>query len=202
MLVVGSGRRVWVARQLPTFSRIEITSSGTLEVDAGQPQSVRLEIDDNIVDLIRTEVKNDTLIIGAAGRYRAQQDLRLKVALQQLTYLGVPGAASAALKNVRGQELTLNIGGAATIHAAGSVERVELTVDGMGGDLDLYDLIAKRVAVRLAGVGNAKVTATESLQAAISGMGRVTYRGNPSAVEREILGMGSVSPAGERAPES
>ena len=65
------------------------------------------------------------------------------------------------------------------------------------GDLRLFDLRAREVHVSIAGSGDAKVNASERLDATVAGSGDVRYRGNPKEVAQSVNGSGSV----ERAPE-
>ena len=47
----------------------------------------------------------------------------------------------------------------------------------------------------VSGSGNARVYASGSLNATISGSGNVGYSGNPANVEKDISGSGEISPA-------
>jgi hypothetical protein len=51
------------------------------------------------------------------------------------------------------------------------------------------------VAVSIAGSGDARVNATESIDARVAGSGDVTYSGHPHDVNRRVSGSGSIESA-------
>jgi hypothetical protein len=55
------------------------------------------------------------------------------------------------------------------------------------------DLVADDVQIRIAGSGDASVTANKSLDVSIAGSGDVKYSGNPAALKTSTAGSGSIS---------
>ena len=95
-----------------------------------------------------------------------------------------------ALPN-KGEKLNIDVSGAATIIADGSVDTVTVEASGACG-LKMTELVAKNCTVDMSGAGSAKVHVTETLSAKLSGVGSVKYKGDPT-VEESISGIGSVS---------
>jgi len=60
------------------------------------------------------------------------------------------------------------------------------------GHLDAIDLKTKKSNVKIEGVGAGSVYATDFLNATISGVGKILYKGNPQ-VSKNIEGIGFVS---------
>jgi hypothetical protein len=59
------------------------------------------------------------------------------------------------------------------------------------GRLDLHDLVAGDVTVRLGGTGDVRVHASSTLDATLSGTGSIRYSGHPSVTAR-TTGTGSI----------
>ena len=69
--------------------------------------------------------------------------------------------------------------GAGDVAAAGAVERLRLDVSG-AGDADLAELEASDVQVTVSGAGDATCAPTDRLEADVSGVGDLGYRGDPA----------------------
>ena len=66
------------------------------------------------------------------------------------------------------------------------------------GDADLSALNGDEVTVSIAGSGDAKVTARQSLSVSIAGSGDVVYGGDTKVIRRSVAGSGSLR---QRRPE-
>jgi len=64
-------------------------------------------------------------------------------------------------------------------------------MSGAGG-LDAFDLKAEYARIRISGVGGADIYVTKELDAKISGLGDVTYRGNPANIDKSVSGLGTI----------
>jgi Putative auto-transporter adhesin, head GIN domain len=61
-----------------------------------------------------------------------------------------------------------------------------------GGTLDLHDLVATDSTAHLQGTGTIRVYATSTLEATLTGVGTILYRGDP-AVTTHNTGTGTVA---------
>jgi hypothetical protein len=191
----GSGNRVSVNRPLGEFNHLRLATFARVYIYAGQPQCVTIEIDDNLVDLISTEVVSGTLVVDNREEYSSDKGLFIGVSVREFDYLSVFGGGHIEIFNLSTKLLTLNINGAATLKAVGQVTEEIINIDGVGADIDLFDITAIRGTIAVNGIGNAKVTTTESLTVSINGVGRVKYKGNPGIINERINGIGYVIPA-------
>ena len=116
----------------------------------------------------------------------------MKVTVPTITQLSLAGAGNIEAIGFSGGELSAEISGAGEIRAEGSVDSLTVDVSGTGA-LEAQDLSATRAMVEISGAGSADVTATDSLDAVVSGVGSVTYGGEPAAVAQEVSGVGSIS---------
>ena len=60
------------------------------------------------------------------------------------------------------------------------------------GNVGLKSLVADDVSVRIAGSGDAKVTANKALGVSIAGSGDVEYSGNATAIRTSVAGSGRI----------
>ncbi len=88
--------------------------------------------------------------------------------------------------------IELDISGAGAVELSGTADEQDISMSGAGG-YDGSDLISRICKISISGVGGAEVFVTEDLEATVSGIGGVSYSGNPANVHSDISGLGSVS---------
>lgn len=194
-MIVGSGNRISVERQLAEFSRLEITVSATIQIRIGEPQVFTMEIDDNIASTITTNSDGQTLIISSEDSFTSDSGLNINIQTNRLESLKTFGGTKAEIIGLHDTDFAVFADGKAQIKAIGDVRRGELSIAGAGVKLDFSDLVARDMIVRVSGASNAEVNVTDSLHVVINGVGNVRFRGNPQSIEKVINGIGSVSPS-------
>lgn len=187
----GSARITEIVRELPAFERIELRSAEPLWVRRGPVPRLRLIGDDNLLELIATEVRGGTLVVEARGSYRARQPLRIEVELPSLSALSVPGGANAVLEALDPEHFQLVIDGSSTVEATGQVQRLEIELNG-SGDARLAGVRAGQVKAELNGSGNIEVQATGDLLAELNGSGDIVYSGDPDELRVQVNGSGRI----------
>ena len=103
----------------------------------------------------------------------------------------VEGAAVLDM-NLQASELNLRLGGAGAINLRGEVEEQRLEMSG-AGNLDALELESENSEIHLSGFGSAGVFVTESLDAEVSGVGSIRFKGDPANVRQEITGLGDIT---------
>jgi hypothetical protein len=189
--VQGSGIKASETRETGEFTGIELNGSMDVSVTVGDKTTVTVEGDDNLLELVVTEVSNGTLTISNQGSYSTQIGIKLVVTTPKLDSASVTGSGDIQIKELKASDFEALISGSGSITAAGAADRLELSITG-SGDVHLGALPAKEVSAEISGSGSAQVQVTESLSVAITGSGSVTYSGNPRSVEKSIQGSGSV----------
>jgi hypothetical protein len=76
-----------------------------------------------------------------------------------------------------------DLSGVGDLELAGECVALEANVSGVG-DLDAADLRCANVTVTVSGVGEAKVYASESVDASVTGMGDISIAGDPKEVRK------------------
>lgn len=191
--VAGSGTVKSESRPVAAFDEIDFGAAGALEVTIGQPQSLTVTCDDNILPLIETKVVDHRLTVRPVEQIH-DFDLVIKATVADLKRLDLDGAASVTATDLENDRLDIAASGAASLSLAGRTAHLDLDLSG-AGSIDAEQLEARDVRIALSGASSAHVHATETLNASISGVGSVVYTGDPE-VTQAISGIGSISRKG------
>ncbi|MGI9657786.1 MAG: head GIN domain-containing protein [Gaiellaceae bacterium] len=189
--VRGSGTSASEAREVESFTKVESDGAADIVVSIGEPQSVMVETDDNLLALLETDVRGDTLRIRFRDRVRSTAGLDVAITVPALEDVTINGAADVEIEGASGGNLGFTINGAASIYATGKVDRVDVDING-AGDVQLFELVAETVDISISGNGDVEVHATRSLSARLSGSGQVVYDGDPAEVDTSVTGSGSI----------
>ena len=178
------------ARDLDTFTRIVIKGAVDISVVAGaKKQSVQITAESRYLARVETEVDGDTLII-SQKRGRHSRDVEIEISMVKLNDFVVDGFADVEISGVESEKFELTINGAGDIDIEGTCGSALFEING-AGDLNASELKCKAVEVKIDGMGDADVFASESIVAFINGVGDVEVYGNPSSVKPRIRGWGS-----------
>ncbi len=192
----GSGVARSETREVGPFTRIHVEGSGTLDVDVkpgNRGGTVEISADDNLLPIYRTEVVGDVLEVSHLGSISPSTRLRIRVATPALEAIHAEGANQVELSMDSTGPLELHTEGAGRVRASGKVGPLTVHSEG-AGSVDAADLVSPSVDVTIEGAGRARVHATQSLKGRIEGAGSINYAGNPKTVERDIQGIGRISP--------
>jgi hypothetical protein len=199
-------------REVEPFKSIEMRGDARLEIAVGKEESLMLQGRSGYIRRISTSVRGDTLYIRSKRRDWLWTDgdprVTIRITVPELESLRLRGGNDVQLAGFDGGESRIRVEGAAHIHGEGRLD--ELTVHMSGaGYADFSKLVADEAKVIVDGVGSVHVNSKESLDARMKGVGAIFYSGNPSDVNTEMKGLGTIArrdPAdagkpSERAPE-
>lgn len=211
--VFGSGSVRSEDREVRAYHAVELEGSGNLTIRQGAQGPVRVETDDNILPLVKTEVVDGVLHLGLVPGARVTRMTRMEFAVSApaIDSLSLSGSGNIRTTGaLRGQALSLaihgsgnitcearvshlraDIGGSGGIDARGTAGSVSVTIEG-SGSVRAQELASASAEVRIAGSGDALLNATDTLDAVVSGSGSVRYRGGARATVHST-GSGSVS---------
>ncbi len=192
----GSGVVKTETRSVGRFNKVTLNLAGKLYIDRTGVESLEISADDNILPLIRSDVRFGTLTIDAnrATSLTRISDLIYRVSAKDLDALEVNGAAEVFVNDLDSESLDVTINGAAKVIASGKAERQIVSING-AGDYNARNLESRTVTVKHAGIGKAVVHARDTLDVLIEGAGIVEYIGDP-AVSKTINGIGTVRQIG------
>jgi hypothetical protein len=190
--VKGSGVLKIEKRELGAFKSIETTGAYEVRISCQKSQSFEIEGDDNILPIIRTEVRGGVLHISNEQDYRSSKTLVVRISMPDLESVVSTGAGDIHIANLKNDKLAIKSTGAARIEAAGETKYASVSSTG-AGKIDAYQLKAESVKVTVTGAAKVDVYASQQLDATVSGVGSVTYDGNPSVVNKNVSGIGRVN---------
>ncbi|MBC7919199.1 MAG: DUF2807 domain-containing protein [Rhodoferax sp.] len=183
-------------RELPAFKSITTQGAYKLVVTVGQPQSVVVSGEQDVIAKLRTKVVDNDLIISMPDEKKSgwKDKLTIVIGVAQLNKFQMEGVGDTTLNQLAGEEFLLRYQGVGTLTANGRVQRFILKAEGVG-NVNARDLDAKSVEASLEGIGSAKVRASETLNARVEGIGSLSYYGRPARVTKSADGIGSVRAA-------
>lgn len=189
----GSGNVKTETRSVSGFSRVALDGVGRLTITQTGVESLSITADDNILPYIDSTVTGDTLHLGpkpgVAVVNVARLDYRLTV--KNLSALSVSGAAAVAASGINTTSLTVSLGGAGDFTVAGRADSQDVELSG-AASYKARDFATKSATVRVSGAGSATVAVSDRLDAHITGVGSITYYGNPNVI-RDISGVGTIN---------
>ena len=198
----GSGNIISETRDIGPFSQVAVAGNARVfltQGTAGAAPSLVVEVDDNLMEYVRTEVDDFTLRLGFAGTvggYAPTQPLTFHLTARRLRGLELDGAGSIEATNINAPRLVVEISGAGRVRLTGKVEEQYVTLSG-SGRYDAAGTESETARVRVNGSGAALVWASDTLAARLNGSGRISYYGQPQ-VSRDITGSGQVKHLGTR----
>jgi hypothetical protein len=191
--VQGSGVAATQTRELASFSAVELAGSNVVTIRVGEKQSVVVRADDNLLDRVTTEVQSGNLVIGnTVGSFTTESPMSVEITIPSLDALTLTGSGVVAATGIETPSLTVTLSGSGALRASGTATQLDVTLGG-SGDAQLEQLIASDARAVVSGSGRIVVTATQSLDASVPGIGSIVYSGNPKEVATSITGTGSIS---------
>jgi hypothetical protein len=190
--MVGSGTAAAQTRHVAAFSRIDLAGSNDVAVHVGGLQSVVVHADDNLLGQVITQFRGRTLVIGTRGSITTKTPMRVDISVPSLEVLTLSGSGALTAQNIQAMHVSVRLPGSGIIRASGTVEQLDVSLDG-SGDAQLEQLVAHDVRAVLTGSGRIVTHARDSLRASVPGSGTIVYRGHPAHVTTSITGSGTIT---------
>ena len=167
-------------RSVAPFDSIQLEGATAADITVGDTQSLTVTSSGGV----GTSVHDGKLVVNGEGK-----GVHVTVTVPHLRALQVDGAGTITLAGLR-DPISIKANGPVHLSATGAVDSAELTLNGPS-KLSLTKLEAKHMIIKMNGVGDADVNATETLTAEVTGSGHVRYLGEAHTVAK-IHGPGSV----------
>ena len=189
--VRGSGDLVTEERDVRDFTRIETRGAVDIFVTVGESRKLSLTFDDNLIDLIETNVRGKTLKITSERSYSSRRACKIEISVPQLEEVRVTGSGDVEIYNLSGDYFEFTVSGSGDMRAEGEIEELDIRVSG-SGDVDTRDVVAQEANVKISGSGDVKVFAEEEFYGRVSGSGDIDVYGNPEHLSRHVSGSGDI----------
>ena len=195
----GSGIIRAETRDIGSFGQVVVSGNTRVFVTQGERPSLVVEVDDNLLEYVRSEVDDFALRLGFAGTvggYAPTQPLTFHLTARRLRGLELDGAGTIEATNINAPRLVVNVNGTGRVRLTGTVEEQYVTVSG-SGRYDASATESETVRVRVNGSGAVLVWARDALAARLIGSGRISYYGQPQ-VSQDVTGSGQIKHLGAR----
>ena len=190
--LIGSGVPLTEERDVETFTKLNVSGALTVTASTDADQSVTVSGDDNIVPVIKTEVRDGTLHIYCEhqGSLRPKEPLSITIAASELKGANVSGACGVTVQGIEGASFDASLSGASTLTLSGECDQLSADVSG-ACNLKAASLTAKSARANVSGASNAYVHATESVSGDASGASTFRYSGSPTNTNVNASGASS-----------
>ncbi|MDG1477924.1 MAG: DUF2807 domain-containing protein [Vicingaceae bacterium] len=206
----GNGTVTNETRSVSTFNKIDISGGFEVLLNQGNEEKIEIEADENLLELIETQVKGNTLYISSEKPIGESETLKIYITIVDVDHIDASGAIQLTNKGVyKTDNITIIVSGASDIDLDINTRILNMSMSGASettlsgkasnfgvkisgaGDLDAKNLKTRNTFIDISGAGNAIVYAKKTLKIEVSGAGSVKYKGNPK-IEESISGAGSV----------
>jgi hypothetical protein len=213
-VVTGSGRVVERAVPASAFDRLRVEGAFDVQVTLGEPESVTVRIDDNLVDRLDAGITDGTLHIRLEPPTSVRDaTLEANVVVSVLSGIEVAGASSVRVAgSLETDDLRLEVAGASTLDLLVDATSIDLGVYGastvtLGGSaseltsivagassVSALDLTAGTLDADIEGASTLIVNVTTSISARVSGASTLLYGGTPEILSQDVTGASTIAP--------
>ncbi|MBD1392512.1 DUF2807 domain-containing protein [Mucilaginibacter sp. ZB1P21] len=205
-------------RHLSGFNAVSVAGSFDVYITQGSSESVKVEAPDDVIDRIVTEVEGGVLKIynkknnGMTWNWNGNKKIVVYVSIKDVNMVSLAGSGDVYFKGgLHAPSLKLKLAGSGDLTGKVDVRSLESSLSGSGditisgraesssvsvvgsGDFTGQNLATANTIVKVAGSGDARVNATDKLEASVVGSGDVHYTGAVKNVTSSKAGSGDVS---------
>jgi hypothetical protein len=212
--ISGNGKVVCQLRDVKGFKAISIKGAYDVYLKKDKLESVQIETDENLLEIIRTELIDSILTISNTKTITRSKELKLTISCPNLNSIDFSGASELTSDsnmvykdlniNVSGfgriemdlqsESLSANVSGGAELEFSGKSDELNVSITG-AGNIEAQSLVAQICKIDISGFGKAKLNVSQKLEVNISGAGKVEYFGNPE-VKQSVTGAGKIRKKG------
>ncbi len=188
--IQGSENIISEVREVGSFESIHISSVINATIVKGG-QNLAISANDNIIDLVQTEVRDRVLFIDLEDGNYGEISITANIAAPELLGLTTVGVNTVQVNQFEDlDQVEINIEGVGNIQMSGSANEVSINSSG-ASNLEAFNFITSNCEINLTGVGNVQITVTGELSGALSGVGNILYKGTPE-IDVDVTGVGNV----------
>ena len=209
--ISGNGDVVTEERDVPDFNGLSVSAGIDVYITQGNEKHLKVITDENLLDVIRTEVKDDVLKIYAAKNIRRAESKKVYVEYLNLNLIKVSSAGDVKGENtLNTNELKIRLSSAGDLVLDVSAREIDIDISSSGnaklagktgnlkadlssaGDLNAFDLEAEIGDISVSSAGDARVFITGEAEFSSSSAGDIVYKGNPEIRHIRTSSSGSI----------
>ncbi len=187
----GSGNIVTQKRDLDDFTGIDVGGVFEVEVISQKDFSVEIEADDNLLPLIKTEVRRGVLRISTDEDIKSKNPIRVRISAPDIDRIEASGVSKVAVTDLKNEELKLDISGVSKVKLAGQTGNLSVDISG-ASHVDAENLKAGNATVDASGASHVNVNVSEKLVADASGASKIHYTGSPKNAQKNSSGVSTI----------
>ncbi|MBL4745257.1 MAG: DUF2807 domain-containing protein [Flavobacteriaceae bacterium] len=211
--VKGNGNIISENRKINSdFDAIKVSQGIELILSQSDDFSLIVEADENIMDLLKTEVKGNTLHISFEKNVYYASARKVYLNTRSLSSLATSSGANIISENIiKSESLDLDASSGSSINVKIRTHYVQcetssgatMNVSGTtlsskfrassGSSIHATELASKNTTAKVSSGANMDIYASESLTAKASSGGNIDYAGNPKTIDKDTSSGGSVS---------
>jgi hypothetical protein len=191
--VDGDGIAAREQRTIGTVNGLDVNGSFVVDVRVGPATSLVVEADSNLLPLIRTDVRGDTLNIYTDRSYRSRNPVHVIYTVPRMTDLRQNGSGRVAVQDLGGAPLTLRRNGSGAVTLSGQVASLDVESNG-SGSLDANRLQSASARLSLTGSGRLEVgqVAGDYAIVNLNGSGQLHVSGTVRSLTARANGSGQL----------
>jgi Putative auto-transporter adhesin, head GIN domain len=212
--IKGNGVIKTETRNTSDYESISVSGSFEVQLTSGKEGNITVTGDENLLDIIITEVEGENLKIKfkTGSNVSYSKRILITVPVQEIEKLTLSGSGRISAENklksqnfsttlsgsgkmnlvLDTQNLTSTLSGSGQLALQGTSENFDITISG-SGKVNAKNFVSDTVTATISGSGNATVHSTETIKAVVSGSGQVNYAGNPKNIEEKVSGSGGIN---------
>lgn len=194
------------------FEKIDIQQGIRLYLTQGNTTSLKVEADENILDLLITEVENNELKIYFKKNVYKAKARNVYLTTKNISSIEASSGSSVKTENTwqssdfqintsSGSSVKINVNANAVTSSSSSGSTIKLygktntfsAKASSGSSIDADELLSKNVSAKVSSGANIRVNASGKLTAKASSGGSIGYEGNPTEINKDTSSGGSVN---------
>ena len=199
-------------RRVPSFHALKVSGGIDVELSQGNEQKLIVEADENIIALIRTEVKDGVLNIFHEEKYQNAQTMKIHLTFKQLDAITASGGCDIESKqkltftnlktdisggcdirlNCKAKDMVCIHSGGSDAELSGEAESCTFNVSG-GCDVKASEFHLKKCTIDASGGSDVTVYVTGELTIDAAGASDVTYYGKPAKITKSAHGASDIN---------
>lgn len=207
----GAGPIEEETRDLNAFAELELDIDADVVVRIGERHSMTISAQENLLEMISTEVRSGNLTIEADPCISSHYPVNIDIETNSLSSIQLNGSGDITIidelhaddvdmkingsgnltADVFTNDLRIKINGSGDIMLTGTADDADIAING-SGSVNASSLQAYQADVKINGSGNTSINALNSLKVNVKGSGDVKYSGDPT-IKTSISGSGSVT---------
>jgi hypothetical protein len=209
--ISGNGHVEEESRDVSGFSGVHVSTGIDVFISEGS-FDVKVEADENLLEVILTELNGNMLVIKTDRvNIRSAKSKKVYVTMPKLKELKISSAGDCkGMTPFNCDDLRVSISSAGDLKLDVEANRIDINISSSGdatltgrtgvldanlssaGDLHAFDLIAETVSVDVSSAGDARVYASEEISMNASSAGNIYYKGGAEVVHSRSSSAGDI----------